>query len=384
MPKKEKISRYNHRYELLEDDIFLVSYPKSGNTWLRFLIGNYLSGNKCSFRKIDFITACVYLTSPEFASQMEQPRFIKSHEPWTPDYKRVVYLVRDARDVAVSYYFYNLKFRKIESGTTFSEFIKQFNAGSVGIFGNWVNHVNYWLNLSPENFLLLKYENMLDDTEYEFRKLLDFCDIPIDENRLLSAIETSKFENMRKLEEQEEKFAQNWGDPSIRFVRKGGSQNWKEYFTDDLLNTFITVHGNALARLDYITAEEYGEAMIEKSKTLTIHPLNDYQNMVAELHKTKNDYQKVQSELHQAEVNIQQENHKVKRLKRKIEKRNKQKLKLILRVNNIRDREKRTEAKLTSVSKQLDRCQQSFDEMKASRLWKLKNYWSKVKSNFKK
>ena len=65
--------------ELFPDDLFLVPYPKSGTTWLRFLIGNYLSANKLDFPDSyqDLITDID--NNPLQAIQVQRPRFITSH-----------------------------------------------------------------------------------------------------------------------------------------------------------------------------------------------------------------------------------------------------------------------------------------------------------------
>ena len=117
------------------DDTFIVSYPKSGNTWMRFLIGNYLTGNECSFENCHLITPDIHM-NPEQCEKIDRPRFIKSHAPFLPQYPKVVYIVRDVRDVVVSYYHHALKHGSREESTSLEYFVDEFNQGNIDSFGN--------------------------------------------------------------------------------------------------------------------------------------------------------------------------------------------------------------------------------------------------------
>src|SRR5207253_5494584 len=91
------------------DDVFLVSYPRSGNTWTRFLIGNLLSINEpVNFANIESKIPEIYNNPNRKLRRLPRPRIIKSHEVFDPRYKKVIYIVRDPRDVAVSYYHWKL------------------------------------------------------------------------------------------------------------------------------------------------------------------------------------------------------------------------------------------------------------------------------------
>src|SRR6266511_1501639 len=62
------------------DDIMLVSYPRSGNTWLRFLIGNLISREPVRFANIERIIPDIYHHSDRELRKLPRPRFLKSHE----------------------------------------------------------------------------------------------------------------------------------------------------------------------------------------------------------------------------------------------------------------------------------------------------------------
>ena len=90
------------------DDIFLVSYPKSGNTWLRFLLAYCLfdiEPGRVNFHNIENFIPDMYVNWPN--RNLARPRIIKSHEKFTKNYPRVIYLYRDGRDVMVSYYYHS-------------------------------------------------------------------------------------------------------------------------------------------------------------------------------------------------------------------------------------------------------------------------------------
>ena len=240
--------------ELFPDDVFLVSYPKSGRTWLRFLIANYLSGNKSDFTNSHLIVPDIDY-NPQQCSKIQRPRFIQSHWPFTPAFSRVVYIVRDGRDVAVSYYFHMLKFRIIDKETRFDDFLVNFNKGCLDNFTAWSDHVNLWVDNQPQDFLLVKYEDMKANTVGELIRILEFAGLGVDEDAVVGAVEASGFEKMKNLENTQSKLLDVLAntDLSMKFVRQGKVAEYVNYFNDELLIDFIDIHGSALRRLGYLT-----------------------------------------------------------------------------------------------------------------------------------
>lgn len=252
--KRKDVREQLYPQEFFPDDIFLVSYPKSGNTWLRFLIGNAISDNNCDFSNIHQLVPDIF-RNRDVCSTLARPRFMKSHLYFVPDFGRVVYLVRDGRDVAVSFYYHSLKKGNIPLTTSFAEFLKMFNKGKVKPrVRTWSNHVNSWLDSKTDNILLLKYEDMKRDTFGELKRVFEYFDIPMAREQLISAVAASEFSRMQSLEkEQNDKYHDFVNtDPSIPFMRKGKVGDWKEYFTKEQLKDFIDIHGAALRRLGYL------------------------------------------------------------------------------------------------------------------------------------
>jgi hypothetical protein len=230
------------------DDVFIVSYPKSGNTWMRFLIGNYLTGNECSFENCHRITPDIHM-NPDRCREIDRPRFIKSHAPFQPQYPKVIYIVRDPRDIAVSYFRYRQKIGKRSRDASIQDFLDDFFDG-VGPYGAWDDHIRSWLN-ADTRLLRVRYEDMLDDAASEFRRVLQFIPVEIDDEALVAAVEASSFSNMRKMEE-ENAGANIRGDSSTRFVRKGKKGNWRTIFDDATNERFVYEYGNIMSNLGYL------------------------------------------------------------------------------------------------------------------------------------
>jgi hypothetical protein len=242
------------KVEIFPDDVFLVSYPKSGNTWMRFLLGNYFIND------LDFVS-CLSLI-PDFHMNPEQcsnvkmrPRFIKSHFAYTPVYPNVVYIVRDGRDVTVSYYYYLQKKEQLAAGAPFGYYFDNFTLKGIPGFGTWSEHVESWLNRSKDvRLLLIKYEEMLCDPGSALAKVLRFSGIEADWGRIRGAVEKSTFERMRKLEQQQqsEYFDKNGGNnKKFRFMRKGVAGDWRLHFSRENEESFMKQHGKTLKSLGY-------------------------------------------------------------------------------------------------------------------------------------
>lgn len=239
-----------------KDDVLIVSYPKSGSTWLRFLVANYLTHNKCTFLNHHELIPDVH-DSIELVHRAKKPRIIKSHLPFTSSYKKVIYLVRDGRDVAVSYYYHLQKYGKIEKNVKFSEYLNLFNLGNFyNEFGGWGEHIHSWLDCelaSSEKFLLIRYEDIKQNTLSSFTKILEFLSLDIDQERIEQAVYASSFESMKELENQQQDLGKHlrFSDKSIKFVRNGRSGDWLNFFSEKDLDTFLANHGDALKRLSY-------------------------------------------------------------------------------------------------------------------------------------
>jgi hypothetical protein len=245
------------------DDIFLVSYPRSGNTWTRFLLGNLIYQNDpVTFSNIESRIPEIYFNHDRFLRQLRRPRVLKSHESFQPHYPRVIYIARDPRDVAVSFYHHNVKARNISDDYPMASFVPRFIAGEFDRkFGSWRDNVLSWTVLRKDDprFLMLRYEDMKRDPMtalsniVAFLKRCSFHRIDASAAAFERAIELSSAERMRDLEEQE---AGSWvltkGTRSDKpFVRSAISGGWKSQLGEESVTAIESSWGDLMQSLGY-------------------------------------------------------------------------------------------------------------------------------------
>lgn len=228
------------------DDVYLVSYPRSGNSFLQHLICNYLHPQ--GFESTYSIIPDLHM-NPELASDLDRPRIIKSHEAAPQPYPNVVYIARDGRDVAISYHAFLKRNGQIPDDLGLVEFVAAFNDGEFG-YGRWSDHVMNWLD-AHHDALVVRYEDMLADGERELRRVLEFLDRPVDEDRLADAVEKSQFGRLQKREKERVNAS---GEPEEEnlFFRKGKKRQWESKFSDEMNDRFIRRNRKALKRLNYV------------------------------------------------------------------------------------------------------------------------------------
>jgi hypothetical protein len=215
------------------DDVFLTSYPRSGNTWMRFLVGNLIHQNEpVTFLNLERLLPDMYIHSDREMRNMPRPRVIKSHECFDPRYKRIVYIVRDPRDVAVSNYYWELKKGSFSEGFSMQDFVHRWmSSGYWPRIGNWGDHVASWLSTrrNHSDFVLLRYEDLMSEPEVQLAKVARLLQIDPTRDRLARAIELSSADRMRKLENKEGgKWLQTkYTRQDAPFVRKAASGGWK-------------------------------------------------------------------------------------------------------------------------------------------------------------
>lgn len=202
--------------------IYIVEYPKSGITWLSFLISNALllaskSKMRTTFFNVQMLIPDVHLvrTIPKHTFWGPQfPKFIKSHSEYTSRYKNVIYIVRDPLSVMKSYYRYNINLG-IWKGD-FEEFVLKSPYG----LKNWMSHLESWLKNSNNGFRLhlVKYEDLVDSPLNTLSDLLTNLGIVLDEKILKQSISYSSVSEMRQSEDLFRRY-----NPGYRFdFVKGG------------------------------------------------------------------------------------------------------------------------------------------------------------------
>jgi Sulfotransferase domain len=137
------------------DDTFIVSYPRSGNTWTRFLVANLLfPGEPVSFANIERLIPDAEAQSSRYMKRLPGPRLIKSHQYFDHRYPKVLYIVRDPRDVAASYYNFSRKYRHIEDNYPLERYIGDFVHGrlSSAPWGTWAENVGTWMAMDGPHF----------------------------------------------------------------------------------------------------------------------------------------------------------------------------------------------------------------------------------------
>jgi hypothetical protein len=274
-------------FEVFPDDILLVSYPKSGNTWLRFLVGNMMNPNeRITFANVEQKVPDIYAQSKLGLKKTPRPRVIKSHECFDPRYRRVIYVVRDPRDVAVSAYHYDRKGNNIPDDFPIEKYIIKRFLETTEYFGTWGKHTGSWLinsqNISQlcrvkddfvgtagawdenvlswlgarghdRDFLLLRYEDLLLNTQREMGRIADFLRLNVSEDAINRAVELSSSQSMRKLEGQQ---SREWvtTKPSrqdIPFVRAARAGQWRDVLPKSSVREIEAAWGTIMRLLGY-------------------------------------------------------------------------------------------------------------------------------------
>ncbi|HEY6340654.1 MAG TPA: sulfotransferase domain-containing protein [Bryobacteraceae bacterium] len=279
-------------FHVLPDDIFLVSYPKSGNTWTRFLLGNLINPDEgITFANVERKVPDIYAKSRRALKELPRPRVIKSHECFDPRYRRVIYIVRDPRDVALSAYHYDRKGKNIPDGfpvetyvtTRFMKTDEYFgawgeHAGSwlvnsknvfqisrlkgefLGTIGSWGENAMSWLGARGHDreFLLVRYEDLLEDTQREMTRVSEFLGLGASRERIARAIEVSTADSMRKLEDQQSNTWVTTRDSrkDIPFVRSATSGQWKEALPSASVLEIEAAWGPVMQLLGYPLSRE--------------------------------------------------------------------------------------------------------------------------------
>ena len=275
--------------------IWIASYPKSGNTWMRLFIKSYFNSSNIKFSLDNQLDDTIVVESFPVERRFEELKinfedfsdiyknwlnmqlminlnnkinYLKTHNAMCTINKHkftnventlgAIYIVRDPRDVLVSYsYFLNRSIdeilKKMTSNDSYegAELKNKFYKKS--LLGSWSSHYNSWKKLDGVKTILVKYEEMIENPYSTFLKVLiylkNLTNIKIDEKKINDTIKQTSFENLKNLELKEGYKGNLSPNP---FFRSGKVGQWREKLTKEQCQKIEITFKNEMTELGYL------------------------------------------------------------------------------------------------------------------------------------
>jgi hypothetical protein len=250
--------RADRNFAVFPDDTMIVSYPRSGNTWTRFLVANLLHPEQAvSFLNIEKLVPDTAAISSRALKRIPRPRVIKTHEYFDHRYPSVIYIVRDPRDVALSFYNFQRKFGQIGDGYPVENYVDDFVNGKLNSasWGTWGENVASWVSTRGKSsrFLLLRFEDMLEDAQRELRRVAEFLDLTPTSQDLGRIVAECSAEHMREMEKRQENewAATKRHRKDIPFIGAAKSGGWQAQLPEVSIRKIETAWGEIMSSLGY-------------------------------------------------------------------------------------------------------------------------------------
>ena len=281
--------------------VWIAGFPKSGSTWLRAVLTNYLEDNgqpasinalvgawhdRDAFDEylgIDSSHMTEEETSRHLArfrealdgglvaapaggrrSRCDEPTFVKTHDayrlpdgvPRFPATAKVVYLVRNPLDVAVSYA-HHLQWDIDRTIAWMDDWQARGSHNPRGIHGRlpepmttWSNHVSDWVQHAEVAIHVARYEDLLAHPHAGFGAIARFARLDVDDARLGRAIEHSAFHRLQAQEAKHGYFSKQPTAPS--FFRSGTAGSWRSVLAPEQVRAIVDAHGPVMERFGYL------------------------------------------------------------------------------------------------------------------------------------
>ena len=251
-----------------KEPIYVIGFPKSGNTWLARLLSEVTQSE---------IEATNVVDGADNSSDKKGSYIIHKQHSVEDVEKvlecKVIFIVRDVRDVLVSAFFFCNTFvcedwvkRKGRVGwirgllykAYFQHQISRTNEhlcgnellvilnwmrGDKNEIGSWSDHVLYWS--SQPGVLIVRYEDLLNNTEYEMRRILDALGITVDNEKIINTVINQSFDNKK------ENFLNSDNLSNFKFLRSGKSGGWCEFLSQPMVENIEKKHGDVMRQFGY-------------------------------------------------------------------------------------------------------------------------------------
>ena len=269
--------------------IWIASYPKSGNTWVRTIISSMLFSSDGQFkmsllkkipqfpreahfsevteRYSDIEEVCKHwITAQEKVNQEKKIFFFKTHNAnikianYSFTNKKntlaTIYIVRDPRNLVSSIAnHFKMTNEKAKNFLIENRALKQSIDGKEGVITDWGDHYKSWTKHN-DNLLLIKYENLIDNIDKEIIRIYEFLKnympLNINENKIKKIIETTEFGQLQKLEKEGNFDEYKNREKEFNFFYKGPENNWKNNIAKNISDEIENKYRDTMRNLRYL------------------------------------------------------------------------------------------------------------------------------------
>ena len=279
---------------------WIASYPKNGNTWLRSLLSAYYFTEDGNFKNDKILknipqfpekkyfvnfeynksnpvsTARYWIKAQEMINIDKKIKFLKTHNIYgalngnefsnRSNSIGGIYIIRDPRNVITSlmnHFEMNkedaLKFMLSEKKFIY-DFFKKNDFSDFQFISSWAKNYKSWINNKDFPIKLIKYEDLIKDTFFVVKDLINFIDdtsktnYKFNKSKAQNAIQTTNFENLKNIEKNygfSESIKSKNKNNKIPFFHLGPNNKWQNFFDNDFTNKLNVIFKESLKELQY-------------------------------------------------------------------------------------------------------------------------------------
>lgn len=260
------------------NDLFICSYPRSGTTWTEEIVSAIASKMDNEFMSKPVHDRVIHLEvgrtfgQNRYLKSLKSPRILSTHLPYShcPEQLKslkckVIYILRNPKDQAVSYYHFHHTAMYLGSKEwPFDQFI-QFYLKGIMCYGSWFDHVAGWLTAAieyPESILVISYEELQVNLPSMIKLIASFLDTQLTDEVIHSIVKHCQFNSMKNnpAANREETPLSDIFKAS-KFMRKGLIGDWKNYFNQIQRKLIDETFNSKLGHFKLNLPSDFGEAV---------------------------------------------------------------------------------------------------------------------------
>jgi hypothetical protein len=234
------------------DDVVIVGYPKSGTTWFRLMVAGVVYGVDLSLSPPAFLNRLVpdpHSEKGRYYRRFQTPMLFKSHFLPRPEYRRVVYVERDGRDVMVSLLHHLRREGTIDDSV---DLLQLMRTPEWHFPCEWHTHVEAWdANPYRAEKITIRYEDLLQDPVRELGRFCEFAGVERDRELLATVTEQGTFERLQQKERTVREHPGRDMPGDELFFRRGQAGSYRDEMPPDALAAFLEHAGPTLRKCGY-------------------------------------------------------------------------------------------------------------------------------------